>query len=94
MSNFDPNAILRGAQLTLVGGRISGAISTKGKLADTAVIVHRALQNPDLFTSTHYRQAAIAVAAGVAIRIIISIPVRRLHTEDYKGTSGSWAGEG
>ncbi|KAF2268521.1 hypothetical protein CC78DRAFT_558330 [Lojkania enalia] len=56
MSNFDPNAILRGAQLTLVG-------------------VHRALQNPDLFTSTHYRQAAIAVAAGIAIRLIVAIPI-------------------
>ncbi|KAF2631753.1 hypothetical protein BU25DRAFT_407394 [Macroventuria anomochaeta] len=56
MSNFDPNAILRGAQLTLVG-------------------VNRALQNPGLFTSDHYRQAALAVAAGVAIRILVSIPI-------------------
>ncbi|KAF2271687.1 uncharacterized protein EI97DRAFT_462652 [Westerdykella ornata] len=56
MSNFDPNAILRGAQLTLVG-------------------VHRALQNPDLFTSRHYRQAALAVAAGIIIRLIVAIPI-------------------
>lgn len=56
MSNFDPNAILRGAQLTLVGA-------------------HRALQNPGLFTTAHYRQAAIAVCAGLAIRIIINIPI-------------------
>ncbi|EXJ84895.1 hypothetical protein A1O3_05570 [Capronia epimyces CBS 606.96] len=56
MSNFDPNAILRGAQLTLVGA-------------------HRALQNPELFTTTHYRQAAIAVCAGLAIRIILNIPI-------------------
>lgn len=56
VSNFDPNAILRGAQLTLVG-------------------VHRALQNPALFTSDHYRQAAVAVAAGVAIRILVAVPV-------------------
>ena len=57
MSNFDPDAILRGAQLTLVGA-------------------HRALQNPRLFTSDHYRQAALAVAAGVAIRLLVEIPVR------------------
>ncbi|PVI07494.1 hypothetical protein DM02DRAFT_609016 [Periconia macrospinosa] len=57
LGNFDPNAILRGAQLTLVG-------------------VHRALQNPALFTSTHYRQAALAVAAGIAIRIIVAIPIQ------------------
>ena len=56
MSNFDPNAILRGAQLTLVGA-------------------NRALQNPNLFTTSHYRQAAIAVCAGLAIRIIINIPI-------------------
>lgn len=56
MSNFDPNAIIRGAQLTLVGA-------------------NRALQNPDLFTTSHYRQAAIAVCAGLAIRIVISIPI-------------------
>ncbi|KPI40282.1 uncharacterized protein AB675_7735 [Cyphellophora attinorum] len=56
MSNFDPNAILRGAQLTFVGA-------------------HRALQNPDLFTTHHYRQAAIAVCAGLAIRIILNVPI-------------------
>ncbi|PBP18716.1 transmembrane protein UsgS [Diplocarpon rosae] len=56
VSNFDPNAILRGAQLTVVGAL-------------------RALQNPGLFTSEHYKQAAIAVAAGLAIRILIGIPV-------------------
>ncbi len=56
MSNFDPNAILRGAQLTLVGA-------------------NRALQNPDIFTTSHYRQAALAVCAGLAIRIIINIPI-------------------
>ncbi|KAF1967499.1 hypothetical protein BU23DRAFT_542591 [Bimuria novae-zelandiae CBS 107.79] len=61
MSNFDHNAILRGAQLTLVG-------------------VNRALQNPGLFTSTHYRQAALAVAAGIAIRIIVSIPTVGIRT--------------
>ncbi|KAH0143166.1 hypothetical protein KCU67_g13693, partial [Aureobasidium melanogenum] len=55
MSNFDPNAILRGAQLTVVGA-------------------YRALQNPKLFTSEHYRQAALAVAAGIAIRILVAIP--------------------
>ncbi|KAI1974538.1 hypothetical protein LOZ51_005964 [Ophidiomyces ophidiicola] len=56
MSNFEPNAIIRGAQLTLVGA-------------------HRALQNPGLFKSEHYRQAALAVIAGIAIRAIVSIPV-------------------
>ncbi|KIX07206.1 uncharacterized protein Z518_01859 [Rhinocladiella mackenziei CBS 650.93] len=56
MSNFDPNAILRGAQLTFVGA-------------------HRAMQNPELFTTTHYRQAAIAVCAGLAIHIILNIPI-------------------
>ncbi|KAM7197171.1 hypothetical protein V8F20_006720 [Naviculisporaceae sp. PSN 640] len=56
VSHFDPNAVLRGIQLTLVGA-------------------HRALQNPGLFTSKHYRQAAIAVAAGIVIRLVISFPI-------------------
>src|SRR5271168_1162785 len=56
MSNFDPNAIIRGAQLTLVGA-------------------HRALQNPNLFTTTYYRQAALAVCAGLVIRIVIIVPI-------------------
>ena len=56
MSNFSPDAVIRGAQLTLVGA-------------------HRALQNPGLFTTNHYRQAAIAVCAGLAIRIILNIPI-------------------
>ncbi|KAJ3532080.1 hypothetical protein NM208_g8596 [Fusarium decemcellulare] len=40
-----------------------------------SVIPHRALQNPALFTTDHYRQAAIAVLAGIAIRLIISVPI-------------------
>jgi hypothetical protein len=34
------------------------------------------LQNPALFTSEHYKQAALAVAIGIAIRLAIAIPVR------------------
>ncbi|KUI71874.1 hypothetical protein VM1G_07851 [Cytospora mali] len=41
----------------------------------TLVAAHRALQNPALFSSEHYKQAAIAVAAGIAIRLAISIPI-------------------
>lgn len=42
----------------------------------TIVGAHRALQNPGIFTSDHYRQAALAVAAGIAIRLFVAIPVR------------------
>ena len=42
----------------------------------TFVGANRALQNPGLFTNRHYKQAALAVAAGIVIRLIISIPVR------------------
>lgn len=55
-TNFEPNGILRGAQLTVVGA-------------------YRALQNPALFTSEHYRQAALAVVAGIAISVLVAIPV-------------------
>ncbi|KAF5018948.1 hypothetical protein F66182_9037 [Fusarium sp. NRRL 66182] len=41
----------------------------------TLVGAHRALQNPALFTTDHYRQAALAVLAGLAIRLIITVPV-------------------
>ncbi|KAI1771596.1 formamidase [Hypoxylon cercidicola] len=41
----------------------------------TLVGAHRALQNPAIFTNDHYKQAAIAVVAGIAIRLIISIPI-------------------
>ncbi|KAG7150091.1 hypothetical protein HYQ46_000979 [Verticillium longisporum] len=39
----------------------------------TFVGAHRALQNPGIFTSDHYKQAAAAVVAGLAIRLIVSI---------------------
>lgn len=55
-TSFEPNGLLRGAQLTLVGA-------------------YRALQNPALFTSEHYRQAALAVVAGIAISVLVAIPV-------------------
>ena len=35
----------------------------------------RALQNPGLFKYEHYRQAAIAVCAGILIRMLIALPV-------------------
>ncbi|KFA79141.1 hypothetical protein S40288_05717 [Stachybotrys chartarum IBT 40288] len=41
----------------------------------TLVGAQRALQNPNIFTTDHYRQAAIAVAAGLGIRVLVSIPV-------------------
>ncbi|KYK54552.1 putative transmembrane protein [Drechmeria coniospora] len=41
----------------------------------TLVGAYRALQNPDLFTSAQYRQAAMAVAAGIVIRLILAIPI-------------------
>lgn len=41
----------------------------------TLVGAHRALQNPAIFNNEHYRQAAIAVGAGIAIRVIIQIPI-------------------
>ncbi|KAI5852399.1 formamidase [Durotheca rogersii] len=56
MSHFDPNAVLRGTQLTLVGA-------------------HRALQNPALFTNSHYKQAAVAVGVGIVIRLAIAVPI-------------------
>ncbi|KAH6989434.1 hypothetical protein BKA56DRAFT_254819 [Ilyonectria sp. MPI-CAGE-AT-0026] len=41
----------------------------------TLVGAHRALQNPALFTNDHYRQVAIAVVAGIVIRLVIAIPI-------------------
>ena len=78
VSNFDPNAVLRGMQLTLVGGMFMFKLLLRRCLsADSSVVIaHRALQNPGLFTSQHYKQAAIAVAAGIVIRLLISFPVR------------------
>ncbi|PHH68533.1 hypothetical protein CDD83_6057 [Cordyceps sp. RAO-2017] len=55
ISHLNPNAIIRGAQLTLIGA-------------------NRALQNPEIFTSNHYRQALWAVFLGIGIRLIIAIP--------------------
>ncbi|TVY35651.1 hypothetical protein LOCC1_G007018 [Lachnellula occidentalis] len=70
VSNFHPDAILRGAQLTIVGV----TLCQPRQPTDTNISALRALQNPKLFTSEHYKQAAIAVAAGIAIRLLISIP--------------------
>ena len=56
-ANFDINAMMRGAQLTVVGAL-------------------RALQNPEIFKYEHYRQAALALCAGIALRLVIAAPVR------------------
>lgn len=36
----------------------------------------RALANPELFKYDHFRQAALAIAIGIVIQLIIQIPVR------------------
>lgn len=46
---------------------------------------HRALQNPELFNSEHYKQAACAVLAGIGIRLLVAIPVN--GPETYLGAS-------
>ncbi|RDW72276.1 transmembrane protein UsgS [Aspergillus mulundensis] len=56
MSNFEPNAVIRGAQLTVVG-------------------TVRALINPRLFKYDHFRQAALAIAIGIIIQVVIQIPI-------------------
>lgn len=37
------------------------------------------MQNPALFTSEHYKQAAFAVVAGIAINVLISLPIWGIH---------------
>ena len=44
-------------------------------IADHRFIAVRALGNPDLFKYNHFRQAVFAVAVGIAIQLIIQIPV-------------------
>ncbi|EGX46976.1 hypothetical protein AOL_s00097g215 [Orbilia oligospora ATCC 24927] len=41
----------------------------------TVVGAYRALQNPHLFRSSHYKKAALAVAAGLLLRIIVDLPI-------------------
>ncbi|VUC34551.1 unnamed protein product [Clonostachys rosea] len=40
----------------------------------TLVGAHRALQNPELFSNDHYKQAAMAVGVGIGIRVLVSLP--------------------
>lgn len=47
--------------------------------ADKLRAAYRALQNPGLFKYEHYRQAAIAVCAGIVIRLLIGAPVSPLQ---------------
>ena len=53
--------------------------------ADKLCAAYRALQNPGLFKYDHYQQAAIAVCAGILIRLVIGAPVS-LFSEEL-----SWA---
>ncbi|KAK6497707.1 hypothetical protein TWF481_012110 [Arthrobotrys musiformis] len=41
----------------------------------TVVGAYRALQNPHLFRSTHYKRAALAVAAGLLLKLIVDLPI-------------------
>lgn len=82
MSNFDPNAILRGAQLTIVGGLfITPSLNSLVCPTDLApsspspLPAYRALQNPSLFEMAHYKQAVLAVLIGVALRLIVAAPI-------------------
>ena len=52
---------------------LTKSIRTSRKLNLTSAF--RALQNPELFKYEHYRQAALAVCAGILIRFLIAVPV-------------------
>ncbi|KAK6352787.1 hypothetical protein TWF696_004790 [Orbilia brochopaga] len=41
----------------------------------TVVGAYRALQNPNLFRSRHYRQAALAVLAGLLVKLLLDLPI-------------------
>lgn len=41
----------------------------------TVVGAYRALQNPHLFRSSYYKKAALAVAAGLLLRLIVDLPI-------------------
>ncbi|EPS40233.1 hypothetical protein H072_5954 [Dactylellina haptotyla CBS 200.50] len=41
----------------------------------TLVGAYRALQNPNLFRSRHYKQAALAVLAGLILRLVLDLPI-------------------
>ncbi|OQD69501.1 hypothetical protein PENPOL_c002G07522 [Penicillium polonicum] len=64
MSSFEPNAVIRGFQLTVVG-------------------TVRALANPELFKYDHFRQAALAIAIGIVIQLIIQIPILSVRFSIY-----------
>ncbi|KAL9090823.1 MAG: hypothetical protein Q9159_001764 [Coniocarpon cinnabarinum] len=70
MSNFDPNAILRGF-VDQTYTSMPSLIFTQRSIDSS----HRALQNPALFKHEHYRQAALAVAVGIIIQAIVSMPL-------------------
>ncbi|EMC95688.1 hypothetical protein BAUCODRAFT_499052 [Baudoinia panamericana UAMH 10762] len=66
--NFDPQSFLKELHTSFeINAILRGAQLT-------FVGANRALQNPALFTSVHYRQAAFAVIAGLLIRLIVAIP--------------------
>ncbi len=71
MSNFEPNAVIRGFQLTVVGSKSPSPLD-EAILTLQAV---RALINPRLFKYDHFRQAALAIGVGIIIQLIIQIPV-------------------
>ncbi|EWC47980.1 hypothetical protein DRE_02862 [Drechslerella stenobrocha 248] len=41
----------------------------------TVVGAYRAMQNPALFRSRHYKQAALAVLAGLLVKLILDLPI-------------------
>ena len=73
MSNFDPNAILRGVQLTAVGGQ--SFYTSDCDLLLNFPAANRAVLNPQLFRHVHFRQALLAVLAGLTIHLLLMIPV-------------------
>ena len=73
-ADFDANAILRGMQLTIVGGNEQDFTSCSAAWVDRMTAL-RALQNPELFKYEACRQAALAVCAGIAVRLFVTVPV-------------------
>jgi hypothetical protein len=80
--SFEVNSMVRSVLQKLSSPSVGSSSMTIAICSDfydrgaqlTLVGANRALQNPNIFTSELYKQAALAVAAGILIRLLVAIP--------------------
>lgn len=79
-STFSPVIILRGFELTVVGGNVPPLLFLQSpELHTDKLSVWRAIQNPNFWNAETFKQAVIAIVLSIVLSLLLAAPINALR---------------